>query len=370
MVIKDLVKNLWGFSTRRKIVAFAVDDYGNVRLDSKKARDRLESAGVKPKNRFDAFDTLETTEDLEALFDVLRSAKDKNGHHAVFTPYSLPCNLDFESLKANHYAGYTYETLDQTFEKLANIHAKEYAGAWTLWKQGISEGIFIPQFHGREHLNIKIFESELHNNNPQLLINLQNRSLTTFKSINSPNLLWTAAFSFWDRDETKKFPEILKTGTEAFKKVFGYPSLTFTPPASHFPVWLESELPKYGIRYLDKSIIKKQHLGNGRFRFELNYLGKKIHPKLKVQTRNVVFEPTSGYGDSIESCIQQMSAAFSLNKPVIISSHRVNFCGLIEEKNRKKGLSDLKILLNKIISKWPDVEFMSISDLLNGLSND
>jgi hypothetical protein len=32
------LKNLVGWRTKRKIVVISVDDYGNVRLDSKKAR--------------------------------------------------------------------------------------------------------------------------------------------------------------------------------------------------------------------------------------------------------------------------------------------------------------------------------------------
>lgn len=37
----DNLKNLRGWRTPRKLVAFAVDDYCNVRLASRKARERL-----------------------------------------------------------------------------------------------------------------------------------------------------------------------------------------------------------------------------------------------------------------------------------------------------------------------------------------
>ena len=29
---------------------------------------------------------------------------------------------------------------------------------WELWQQGVKEGLMKPQFYGREHLNLKVFE--------------------------------------------------------------------------------------------------------------------------------------------------------------------------------------------------------------------
>jgi hypothetical protein len=79
-------------------VVFSVDDYGNVRLDSKQARTNLDAAGLPIYSRFDALDTLETKQDLEQLYTVLSSVKDKKGKSAVFTPFALPCNIDFEKM--------------------------------------------------------------------------------------------------------------------------------------------------------------------------------------------------------------------------------------------------------------------------------
>jgi hypothetical protein len=82
--------------------------------------------------------------------------------------------------------------------------------------------------------------------------------------------------------------------------------------------------------------------------------------------RNVVFEPTEDRGiDWIDFTLKQIETAFRWNKPAIISSHRVNFCGHIDEKNREKGLKSLEGLLQEIVKKWPDVEFMSADELGN-----
>ena len=107
-------KNNIGWKTRRKIVVFSVDDYGNVRVDSKKAREAMDRAGVRAKNRFDRFDTMETRQDLEMLFETLKSVKDSRGHHAVFTPFAMTCNLDFEKIKENGFKEFYNEPVPVT----------------------------------------------------------------------------------------------------------------------------------------------------------------------------------------------------------------------------------------------------------------
>jgi hypothetical protein len=66
-IISNL-KNSIGSKTKRKIIVFSVDDYGNVRLNSAEARKNMDAAGMKTYSRFDALDTLETTQDLHQIF--------------------------------------------------------------------------------------------------------------------------------------------------------------------------------------------------------------------------------------------------------------------------------------------------------------
>jgi hypothetical protein len=80
--------------------------------------------------------------------------------------------------------------------------------------------------------------------------------------------------------------------------------------------------------------------------------------------RNVVFEPVINKKfDSIGHSMNQIEAAFNLKKPAIISSHRVNFSGFVNKENREYGLNNLKVLLNSIVKKWPDVNFVSSQQL-------
>src|SRR5699024_9868362 len=357
------VKNVIGWKTDRKIIVFSVDDYGNVRLDSKEARERLTDAGIPINSRFDVYDALETRQDLEGLYGVLTSVKDKNGRPAVFTPYALPCNINFEKIRKRRNQKYYYELLPKTFEKQTVAHPDAYVGAWELWKEGIRSGLMIPQFHGREHMNLKVFKEGLDRESPELLIQLNNRSFVALSDIDNKTISPLAAFDFWEFDENKNFHTIIEDGIKQFKKVFGYYPQNFTPPSYNVHPVLYKTLANNGIRFVDQALYAKEHQGRGKAKKRFNYLGKQ-RSEIKMMVRNVVFEPTEDRGINwVTYAIKQIAAAFRWNKPAIVSSHRVNFCGHIDRKNRKKGLNALQELLTRIVSRWPDVEFMSADEL-------
>ena len=83
-------------------------------------------------------------------------------------------------------------------------------------------------------------------------------------------------------------------------------------------------------------------------------------------TRNCHFEPSDPlHTDWVSSCLLEIENAFSWRKPAVISSHRVNFVGFINQDNADFGLKELNRLLSSITSKWPDIEFMTSTELGN-----
>jgi len=362
------LKNIYGWKTTRKIIVISVDDYGNVRLDSKKAREQMDKKGLKVLSRFDAFDSLENREDLEALYEVLTSVKDKNNNNAVFTPFALPCNINFEAMAEENYMNYKYENLPDTYEKLSDQNPSAYSGTWELWKEGIEKGLMRPQFHGREHFNLKVFKEKLQQKDHEVLTALKNRSYTSISNTGYPTISYTAAFEFDKFEENLVFKDIIADGLKRFEEVYGYKSIHFNPPGGREHPIIHQYLKENGVKFLDTPLLKEEHQGNGKIKKILNYTGKKNKDGMTYQVRNIVFEPTTLDRDWVSYSLKQIETAFFWNRPAIISSHRVNFCGHIDPKNREIGLKQLKELLKKIVTKWPDVEFMSsvkLGELIN-----
>lgn len=362
----DNLKNVRGTRTNKKYIAFAVDDYGNVRVDSKVARSEMNNKGLRIHNIFDAYDSLETAQDLEMLFEVLHSVKDSNGHPAIFTPFALPCNLNFEHIIESNFDSFQIETLPETYKKLDQ---SKYSKTWELWKEGINGGYFVPAFHGREHLNLKLFIEKLKCKDRDLVISIYNRSLSSITSDRYPTISYTAAFDFWHISDNYELENIIESGVNYFEKVFGFKTSHFNAPGGRENIILHRKLADVGIRFIDSPIIKREHQGEGKYLTRFNYLGKNTKYGQKICVRNCVFEPASNKTDSINLVLKQIERAFLWNKPAIISSHRVNFCGNISEENRKNSLVELSTLLKMIVRKWPDVEFINSSKLCEIIFN-
>jgi hypothetical protein len=360
--IIDTLKNIPGKSSRVKMVAFAVDDYGNVRINGPEAHHQLLSSGLKAVSRFDHFDTLETREDLEALFEVLSRYHDERGKPAVFTPYAVSGNLDFETLLTGEHHSIPVEPLPITFAKLAASKPDVYEGAWLLWQDGIEAGLMRPQYHGGEHFNHNATFSRWLTRDPLLRKVLETRSFGFLRSLDRRGIY--ATYEFESIQELASHQESLVSGYKRFERVFGTSPVNFTPPNYSYHDVHMSTLGAIGVKYIDTAMWRKENLGEGKHVHKWHYMGQNLPYGLKAVIRNAVFEPTKNDGiDWITFVMKQAEMAFFWNKPLFISTHRVNFCGWIDPDNRKYALSQLDGLLNALIQRWPDINFVSAEEM-------
>ncbi|TCP58773.1 hypothetical protein EV663_11739 [Rhodovulum bhavnagarense] len=362
-LIVDNLRHARGWSSDEKLLVLNVDDYGNVRLASARARAELEARITGFGGYMDCFDALETREDLEALFEVLEGVRDCAGEPAVMTAYALSANPDFERIRAERV--YSYEPLPTTFARCAAQAPAAYEGAWSLWRDGERAGIFRPQFHGREHVNVALIETKLAQGHADLEANLALESMAGLSGVEEmPGVGFTHAFGGDNPNQLDRQREILRDGVKLFESVFGFTSKTFTPPAQKLPRALVNDLRPMGILTLDRPFIQRP--AHGRFprlpRLSFPTAPQKWQPGCIVRT--VSFEPGQGsYSDPIGHALRQIEQAFRWRKPAVVSSHRVNFAGHIDPENRRKGLRALEELLHRIVATWPDVRFIGADDL-------
>lgn len=90
-----------GWMTRRKIVVIESDDWGAIRMPSREAYEHLLRAGFDvDRCPYARNDTLETAEDLDALYEVLDSVRDAHARPAVITANTVVANPDFDRIRA------------------------------------------------------------------------------------------------------------------------------------------------------------------------------------------------------------------------------------------------------------------------------
>lgn len=362
-ILREL-RHLPGWRSDRRYVAFAVDDYGTVRLANAKARDHLRQAIPGFRGQMDNFDCLESREDLEALFDVLSCHSDSQGRHPVFTAYCLTANPDFDHLRQNR--EYNYETLLQTFER-ASAESPAYEKAWSAWQQGMRACLIRPQFHGREHFNVPLINSKLARNTPDIEANLAAQSMAGLTaSPEFPGIDFSQAFALRDTSELPQQRAIIAEGLRLFEQIFGFPSWTFTPPSLKLHASHEPYVRDLGVKSIDKPLKGRQPSGNGKQRRTINFLTPPREGRVGKLVRTLSFEPCSGSkSDPIGHALREIESAFRWKKPAIISSHRVNYVGHIDPDNRRRGLAALGDLIKKLLRRWPDVQFVTVDELVS-----
>lgn len=368
---KLLLKNLPGKKTNRKIVVIHIDDYGSIRVKNSEARERMIQAGLPlDNNRYFCFDTLCTTEDLQRMFDVLTSVKDKNGHYACVTPFANVANPDFEKIRDAGFQQYFRETFVDTFKRLGSA----YDGAYEMWKQGIAEDIFHPEYHGTEHICVRRFMRALQQGHKSTLIAFDNESVCLSVLPEEKEIPFDASvFNIEKIEDNEVLKDYIKVGCDIFKEKLGYYPKQFTPGAGPHSLLLSPTLYKCGIRYVDAARSMSSPLGDGKYEKHFYYNGKKDKYGMTYIVRNCVFEPylddCSKNQNAVKTCLDSVGAAFRMHAPAIISTHRVNFTGGIEKTHRDDSLEQLKIILQEIVKRWPDVEFMNSSQMADEVFN-
>ena len=366
------LSNLPGWRTKRKIIVFESDDWGSIRTPSKEVIDNLEDEGVLlSRDHFTALDCLEENDDLEKLYDLLAGFRDSRGRSPVFTAMFIPCNPDFRKIEQRNFDSYHYENTRNTLLDYPNrdrVHQ--------LWHLGIRERLFVPQFHGREHLQVQSWMRALQAQNRVTKLAFQNRMTGIAPRLtNEKRIDYQAAFHLETPEELKYMHEVLEVGLKEFERIFDYAATYFVPPNGPFNRKLESTLAKCGIRFIGTPKVFLDYLGDGRKKTYWRWLGKRNNLGQTYLTRNGRFEPSRRdvHKDWIDACLADIQSAFNFRKPAVISSHRVNYVGGIVPENRIQGLTALKKLLKNIISKWPEVEFLTsteLGEIISGPSTD
>jgi hypothetical protein len=355
------LKNIPGKNADGKIVIFECDDWGGIRMPSGAIYNKLTSAGIPfSKGHFDKYDTIEDKADLETLFEVLLNIKDKLGNPAVMTPFVNVANPDFEKIKESGFEHYIYENYTQTL----NRNGRE-SNLISLWQKGIELKIFVPEYHGREHITVPLWMSELKNGNKHLRKAFEYEYTSVlFENIHPVARGFRAEFYFENNNQKQFLAASIKDGAILFEKMFGYIPTAFVPGNGVFHPDFEQEVLASGIKYLNVNHLMPVPDGSGNVRNQKYYYTHQNAVGMTKYLRNCAFEPSADGYQGIGQTMSQVSAAFRWSKPAIISTHRVNFVGSIDIRNRDHGLRELQKLLQAILNRWPDVKFMSTKDFI------
>lgn len=361
-IIQSLL-NLSGWHTKRRIVVFESDDWGAIRMPSKEVFNNLKAQGISIGERYgyDLNDTLASNDDLELLMEVLSSVKDKNKNPAKITLNTCVANPDFMKIKENDFQTYYYEPFTETLKRYPH-HNRSFE----LWKEGISHHVFKPQFHGREHLNAQMWMDLLRANFPKVKEAFEKEVYSMNVDIKGePRTHVMSAFNVKRKEEYEFIFDSIKEGLFLFEQLFGYRSESMIAPCYTWDTEIEKVAFNHGViiiqggRAQRPSIYAKTQ-GKG---IKRHYTGQKNKNGQVYLVRSCNFEPTQSSVYNADNCMKEIVSNFRSKTPAIVSCHRLNFIGELNPTNRDNNLREFKKLLQMIVTKYPDVEFMSSDEL-------
>jgi hypothetical protein len=357
--------NARGWRTGRKIVVIESDDWGAIRLPERKLLGKLKDWGIDVDgDHYLKNDALASEEDLERLFDTLRKTKTGSGSLPVITANTIMGNPDFKKIEAGRFEAFHFEHFTETLKSYPF-----HRNAFQLWKEGMAEELFHPQFHGREHLHVHRWMKGLKDHSSETS-RLFNEKLFAVCGTASTEVRksYMAAYE-WDAAEDREFTlQSIRDGLKIFEETFGYKSSSAIAPNYTWNGEMEQAYAEGGVRYLQGGTVQRSPvIGKESNDLIRHHLGEKNSLGQTYLVRNCTFEPSADPGkDWVDSCLKEIKTSFTWRKPAIIASHRVNFIGYINPENRDRNLNLLDELLKQIIKNWPDVEFMT-SDQLGAL---
>lgn len=283
-------------------------------------------------------DALETQEDLQELFHVLKSYKNKFEKPPILTANFITHNVDRDNA-----GNLIYRPLSQTSGSLLD-----------LYKEGIAQNLIYPQFHGFSHFNtVALADYNQTQESDEAYKQGFMLARTTIKS----NLIFLQGeYSKQNLNAEEQF----HLGMNEFKNVFGFEATSFIPPTYIFDHKYFDLLSKSSINYLQA--------GNRIFSRKRN---RYIFPTLRKRNgilwgiRNARLDIHPDYNFEYAQCIDSIEKAFQLQLPAVIDFHRVNFSGRFKPDYRERTIKQMQLLFDSIHKRWPEAEFITSNQLID-----
>ena len=356
--------NAYGWRTNRRIVVIESDDWGAVRMPSKRSYDELTALGVSFLDEFDRYDSLATEEDFDALYGILTRYRDMHGHHPIVTAMTVVANPDFAKIAASDFQEYFYEPFTETLSRYVGCEH-----SFDMWKQGMGTGVFHPEFHAREHVNVERWLKCLRSGHHEMRLAFDKGAFCAYDGDNTYRHHLFCTNDYQDVKGRERSLDGIREGISLFESIFGYKPRSYMAPAYCWSIIIEDELKTQGIDYIQSGLYQ-MFPSMSQQRSTRHKMGQ-INAKGQLYTfRNCSFEPSVyPHLNHIKRCLENIKIAFFWGKPAIISIHRVNFIGSIDVRNRNKNLELLDCLLKEILKEYPNVEFMTSTQLADEIAS-
>ena len=359
--LKKQYINARGKRSSKKLLIIESDDWGSIRIPNKKVQEYLINEKlIQPTDPFSAFDCLENADDYQILFEVLKNHKDRFDNHPVLTANMVMANPDFDKIKASNYKHFFFQPFSETYKSY-------YPSSPTFeaLMNGVKQKLLFPQFHAREHLNATLWLQRLQDGDAGFLKAFEKKCFAIDDKSdgnNRANLM--ASYDYQNDEDLIYIQDSIQNGLDIFEQTFGFRSKTSIAPCYVWNNNIEKMFHENGVAGIQSSYVQQCNK-DGKHERIWQKMGKVNKLNQKYFIRNVLFEPALNPNINwVEKALESIAIAFFWGKPAIISSHRINYVASLSNENRTNTLQQLDELLQCVLKRWPDIEFINSEQLL------
>jgi hypothetical protein len=293
-------------------------------------------------------------ERLQSVLEMLSTHRDTAGRPAVLTADMVLAVPDIAAIRQSDPPAYERKVLDQGFPEL-----------FQAFREGIGQGVLVPQLHGLEHLNGEAFARLIRDGDPRLETVASEEEWWDWEQLDSPlqghyvdgSSLPTSAIGI------EKAQPIIKQATETFERLFGHPSLSTVAPCYLWNSDIETLWREVGVKYIQTGGYRCYGRDeNGRYLQDRRLIRPGAHSDAdqRYLVRNVMYEPVDGR-NTPDTAFTEALRARRQALPITISTHRYNFtCDVRDYLFSRDGLDRL---LNQLTSQLQNVRFVSSPEL-------
>tara|TARA_B100000579_G_C22725390_1_gene801470 strand:- start:104 stop:1177 length:1074 start_codon:yes stop_codon:yes gene_type:complete len=324
----------------KKYIVFQSDDWGMEQAKSIEGINFIKKKFGKENFTRWTTDSMETTDDLSLLFELLMRYKSSFKNPPNITANFITHNINYNS--NTHLSFISLKDYLKKNKELADIYAV-----------GMKNKILSAELHGYCHNDIKKLDDYFHTKEGQLLF--ENGFFVGKGTLRGSLNKFRSEFVNSNKWIKSKF---LQSKAE-FQRFFNFLPISIIPAHFIFENNFVGLLYKNGI----KAIQATNWLKNSRNKTFKNPYFRKFKNLIWLP-RNARLDPHPDYNHNAYSCLKNIDIAFKNKSPAIIDFHRVNIAGRFNEKYRDRTLKELGIVFDNILKYWPEVEFVSTKDFI------
>jgi hypothetical protein len=294
---------------------------------------------------------------LDEVRLLLAGFSDSNGRPPVMTLGIILATADGNKFRSN---GSYQRTL---------ISEASYRPLLDVINKGVEAGVFSVQLHGLEHFwpSALVTASE---GNMGVKAWLNKAPLAATEDLPSPlQSRWVDASVLPARSLSRMdVKRAVREEVDAFQSVFAVIPEVAVPPTFIWNRDVEQAWAAAGVGVIvtpGRRFETRDGKGQPADAGAPIYNGQVGEKGIIYLVRDVYFEPSLGH--RAEQALTALESKIRLCRPALFETHRFNFLGTEEEKNR--ALAELERLLRMAVKNYPDLAFLSSGKLATILKN-